>query len=206
MPPRLIIFARYPLPGRTKTRLIQRLGEAEAARLQDAMTRHTLQQASAVASRRRVEIEVRFTGGSSEAMRERYGGDFAYTDQGDGDLGQRLSRAAAEASSRPIVIVGTDCPGISADILDAAFAALSDHDIVLGPALDGGYYLVGCRVFVPALFQGIRWSTSEVLAQTRDAASRAGLSCALLQPLADVDVPDDLPACADLLFRTPPPP
>ncbi len=166
------------------------------------MTRHTLRQASALKSRRPVEIEVRFTGGPSQAMRERYGNGFVYTDQGDGSLGQRLSRAAGEASTpvRPLVIIGTDCPGLSADILDAAFAALGAHDLVLGPAIDGGYYLVGFRAFVPALFQGIRWSTSEVLAQTRDAASRAGLSCVMLPMLADVDRPDDLPGCAELLF------
>jgi rSAM/selenodomain-associated transferase 1 len=205
--PRLIIFARYPLPGRTKTRLIPELGEAGAARLQDAMTRHTLQQAAALARRRRVEVEVRCTGASIEAMRERYGGGFAYAEQGDGDLGDRLSRAAIHAATppRPVVIIGADCPSISAETIHAAFDALAEHDIVLGPALDGGYYLLGLRRFVPALFQGISWSTSEVLAQTRDAAARAGLSCAMLQPLGDVDRPGDLPACADLLNHTPPP-
>ena len=174
--PRLIIFARFPVPGRAKTRLIPALGDAEAARLQDVLTRHTLEQAAALAARRRVEIEVRFTGGPAGAMRARYGGGFVYTDQGDGDLGVRLARAAgdADAAGRPAVIIGTDCPGLTTGDLDAAFDALADHDVVLGPALDGGYYLLGLRRFCPDLFAGIPWSTPQVLSLTRQAAQAQG--------------------------------
>ena len=149
---------------------------------------------------------MRFTDGTAEAMRARYGGGgFAYADQGDGDLGVRLARAAADAgaSGNPVVIVGTDCPGLTADVLDAAFDALAARDVVLGPALDGGYYLVGLRRFCPDLFVGIPWSTPEVLSLTRRAAERAGLTVTLLGPLGDVDVPGDLPACAELRSRRP---
>src|SRR5688572_29542331 len=124
-------------------------------------------------------------------MRARYGSGFAYIDQGDGDLGARIARAAADAemSGRAVVIVGSDCPGLTADVLDAAFDALADCDVVLGPALDGGYYLIGLRRFCPDLFVGIPWSTPDVLSLTRHAAYRAGLTIATLRPLGDVDVP-----------------
>jgi hypothetical protein len=149
--------------------------------------------------RRKVEIEIRFTGGPAAAMSARYGDTFLYTDQGEGDLGQRLASAAYAATTppRPVIIIGTDCPGLTADILCAALDALAENDIVLGPALDGGYYLIGFRRFYPDLFTGIPWSTAEVLPLTRLAASRAGLTIAMLPPLSDVDVPEDLAILPD---------
>lgn len=203
--PRLIIFARYPAPGYAKTRLIPALGDAGAARLQDVLTRHTLQQAADLTGRRHIDVEVRCTGGPVAAMRERYGATFVYADQGDGDLGERLARAAADAarSGCPAVVIGTDCPGITAELLESAFDALANHDVVLGPALDGGYYLIGFRRFARELFENIPWSTPDVLALTCRASERAGLTCAKLGRLADVDVPEDLPACESQSFRQP---
>lgn len=198
--PRLVIFARYPVPGSTKTRLIPAIGAMEAARLQDAMTRHVLGQADALSARRAVEVEVRSTGSTAAAMRERYGGRRAYVAQGVGDLGTRLSCAAAEAtgSGDPVVIVGSDCPDLTADVLAQAFDALAAHDVVLGPATDGGYYLIGLRRNAPELFDPIAWSTDRVLRQTLDVVKRRGLRCLLLPMLCDVDVPADLPAAERL--------
>ena len=200
--PRLVIFARLPVPGRAKTRLIPALGAEGAARLQDVMTRHTLAEAAGVADL--ADVEVRFTGGDAAAMAERYGDAVAYLPQGDGDLGDRLARAtaavpaAAREAPSPVVVIGTDCPGLTTGLLRAAFDALDDHDVVLGPAADGGYYLIGLRRPAPALFAGVAWSTDRVLAQTRSAAERAGLGVALLPTLSDVDVPADLPAARAL--------
>lgn len=203
---RLTVFARYPTPGRAKTRLIPAFGAAGAARLQDALTRHTLDEAAALAARRQIDVEVRFTGAPTAAMRERYGGACAYVEQGEGDLGARLVRATSDSlPGRPVVIVGTDCPGISADVLESAFDALAGADVVIGPATDGGYYLLGLRRFAPALFQGIAWSTAAVAAQTRRAAEQAGFSCSMLRPLTDVDTAGDLEACGQLHFRMPAP-
>jgi rSAM/selenodomain-associated transferase 1 len=207
--PRLIIFARYPEPGRAKTRLIPAMGPAGAARLQDAMTRHTLRQAAAVADVADAEVWYAAAGDgggtAGEAMAHRYGGRrSAYRPQGDGGMGERLARATAAGA--PAVVIGSDCPGLTADLLRAAFDRLSRSDVVLGPAVDGGYYLIGVRRSAPRLFAGIDWSTDRVLAQTRAAAVEARLSVALLPPLADVDVPDDLTACRGLLAADVPPP
>lgn len=201
----LIIFARYPTPGRAKTRLIPALGNAGAARLQDALTRHTLDQAAALSTRRRMSVEIRFTGSSAAAMRERYGDKFTYTDQGVGDLGIRLARAASDAAQLggPIVIIGTDCPTISINVLESAFEALRERDVVFGPALDGGYYLIGFKYFVPELFKGIPWSTPQVFDVSRRVAERAGLSYRILGRLADIDVPEDLEACGEFVTRPP---
>ena len=194
----LIVFARYPTPGRTKTRLIGHLGAQGAAALQDAMTRHTLAQAAAWNVARAERIEVRFTGtdGGAPAMAQRYGETWIYNPQGAGDLGRRMRRAMRDAfqdGAGCVLIIGTDSPGITPEILHEAFAALKTHDLVLGPARDGGYYLIGLGRPCEELFTNISWGRRSVLSQTLKAAELAGLSVHLLRPLGDVDRPCDLP-------------
>lgn len=203
--PTLIIFARYPQPGAVKTRLIPALGAAGAARLQDQMTAQVLKQAITLAAARPVDVEVRFTGGDVESMRARYGGAFRYVPQGDGDLGTRLARAAGDATDAgsPFVIIGSDCPGVSADVLMRAFQMLAEHPLVLGPAADGGYYLIGMRRILPALFQSIAWSTPHVLLQARTAAKKAGVAPFELEILRDVDEPADVLTYPSLTQATP---
>ncbi len=206
--PRVVVFARAPQPGRVKTRLIPALGAAGAARLQDAMTRHTLEQvALLLAAQRNAEAQIRYTPEPVDVMHQRYGDRFSYVPQGEGDLGARLARAAGDAlagGGGPVVLVGSDCPGLTADLLAQALDALARNDIVLGPALDGGYYLIGLRRFLPQLFDRIDWSTPAVLQQTRAAAEAARASCALLQPLGDVDTPNDLPGVLPIAPSPPP--
>lgn len=192
-PPRLVVFARYPVPGKTKTRLIERLGAQEAAQLQDRMTRHTLSQADEFARRSGASVQVYFTGSDRSAMSDRYGDRFDYIEQEEGGLGERLTRAAL-AQDGSVIIIGSDCPGVTAYVLQQAAARLADHDLVLGPSLDGGYYLIGMRQPRCELFTGIDWSTDRVAAQTIDAAHRLGLTCALLERLSDIDRPEDLSA------------
>ena len=92
-----------------------------------------------------------------------------------------------------VVLIGTDCPDLNAQLIAEAFQALGEHDLVLGPAIDGGYYLIGLRRLIPELFTGIPWSTSAVLRQTLRIAQKLELAVAQLPLLSDVDRPEDLP-------------
>lgn len=191
----LIVFARYPQPGVTKTRLIAALGADGAANLSHDMTRHTLDWADRLRKNDAVSVEVRFTGGSATLMQEAFGRDHAYVDQGDGDLGDRLARATNEAFARGaerVVVVGTDCPDLGASLARTAFQRLIDHDLTIGPADDGGYYLIGLRAPAPSLFAGVAWGTQTVLAETLARAAQSGLSYALTETLSDVDRPEDV--------------
>jgi uncharacterized protein len=191
----LIVFVRYPVPGKTKTRLVGQLGREGAAVLQDAMTRHTLAQVTAFLETPGTEAEIRFAGGERTEMAEKYGHQWNYVAQGNGDLGQRLCRAFQQAFSSgvtKVVVIGTDCPEITAASLTTAFDALRKHDLVLGPAVDGGFYLLGLRRPRTSLFAGIAWGTDAVLHQILDTAERLRLSIRLLAPLHDVDRPEDL--------------
>jgi nucleoside-diphosphate-sugar epimerase len=117
------------------------------------------------------------------------------TSQGDGDLGERLARASGEALAagvRRVVVIGSDCPGLEARHLAAAFDALQEQDVVIGPAADGGYYLIGLRGPAPSLFENIAWGTSRVAAQTLATAARQTLRVRQLEVLGDVDRPEDL--------------
>ncbi|MEX0745483.1 MAG: TIGR04283 family arsenosugar biosynthesis glycosyltransferase [Phycisphaeraceae bacterium] len=192
---RLLVFTRYPEPGTTKTRLIPALGAEGAAEFQRQMTRHTLRAARRWQVHAGSEIEVRFAGGDAAAMGTAFGDDLQYTGQGEGSLGQRLHGAfhdTLEGSADAAIAIGTDCPSLDETVLSEAFAALQTHDVVIGPATDGGYYLIGLRRAVPELFQDIDWGTERVLAQTKAVAKRLGLRVAWLKERADVDEPSDL--------------
>jgi len=196
----LVLFTRYPAPGTTKTRLIPELGAEGAARLQRQMTEHALSGALAARNTDGTSIEVRYEGGSRSRMEDWLGFGIQYTPQGSGDLGHRMGRALADAfktGAGAVVIIGSDIPGIGADIIERAFFALAHRPMVLGPASDGGYYLLGLRRDVPrdvrsALFEYIHWGSGHVLAQTMDRAKRLQLDPWQLQPLSDVDRPEDL--------------
>ena len=191
----LIIFTRYPEPGKTKTRLIPALGAEGAATLQRQMTEHTLAQVKELQAKRLVSVEVYFVGGNQQLMQSWLGTSVIYRQQGDGDLGRRMAIAfqtALEAGKQRIVVIGTDCPDLKAEVMVKAFHALEQHDLVLGPAQDGGYYLIGLCRLIPQLFTGISWSTAEVLQQTMSIAQRLELAVAYLPRLSDVDRPEDL--------------
>ncbi len=193
---RLIVFTRYPEPGQTKTRLIPALGPEGAAELHGLMTGRVLLRARQFAANARVSLEVRHDGGTAGDMAAWLGADLAFRSQGDGDVGRRMARAlkaALDDGAGAAVLVGTDCPDISPRIIEDAFRALADHDLVLGPAEDGGYYLIGVTRDAPGLFEDMTWSTDRVLRDTLDRADRLGLKTALVDRLTDVDRPGDLP-------------
>jgi uncharacterized protein len=187
----LMIFSRYPIAGQAKTRLIPALGAAGAAQLQRQMTVQTL----AMALHCQVPLQIRFCGGSQQQMQDWLGAEFDYQLQGEGDLGDRMARSFAAgfgAGYDRIIIIGTDCPQIEPDLIQAAFSQLHQKDLVLGVAADGGYYLIGLRQMLPEIFQNIAWSTELVLVQTLAIADRLSISYGLLKTLSDIDRPEDL--------------
>jgi rSAM/selenodomain-associated transferase 1 len=189
----LVIFAKAPVPGLAKTRLIPALGADGAAALAQRLLEHAVAQ-GVRAGLRQVELCVTpDTGHPVFAQLTRQHG-LALTEQGDGDLGQRMHRALVRRlqQDRGVLLIGTDAPALKVEVLHEAAAALHSHDAVFVPALDGGYALVGLRGPAPALFEGIAWSTPHVMAATRQQALASGLSWAELSALGDVDVPEDL--------------
>jgi len=206
---RIILFTRFPEPGKTKTRLIPALGAEGAASLHRRLTEHALREADRVDA---AEIEVDWTGGDAASMRAWLGDEVRQREQVEGDLGVRMAAAlrAAFAEGAPRALVaGCDCPDLGLETYAAAFDALQEHDLVIGPATDGGYYLIGLRSTashaLPVLFSQMEWSTSHVLSDTVVRARNAGLRLAQLAPLDDVDLPDDLPVWERCSGETPRP-
>ena len=191
----LIIFGRYPAVGRTKTRLIPSLGPAGAAALQKQMTEKTVATACHRLPRRGVRVVLCHEGGDTHRFEQWLGkGKLDYTPQTTGDIGQRMFMAIKRASNQgscQIVLIGTDIPGITSEIMDQAFESLDDHDLVLGPSTDGGYWLVGMKKPVN-IFDGIVWSRADVLEKTLEIARQKQISIDLLDPLTDLDTPSDL--------------
>ena len=182
-----MIFAKAPVAGRVKTRLIPALGPEDAAALAERMLRETV--AQALASGLAVELC-----GEPDPVAWWNGPDVALTPQGGGGLGVRLERAAARvtAGGEAVLLIGADCPGLDAGRLRKAAEALKEHDAVLHPAEDGGYVLLGLRRSHPSLFAGVAWSTAAVAEQTLARIAALGWSVDVRETLADVDEPGDL--------------
>ena len=197
---RLILFTRYPESGTTKTRMIPKLGAEGAAELQRQMTQHILSLVTRFCGLHPTSLEIRFEVGNKNLMKAWLGAGFEYSSQGEGDIGLRMSRAFENGFGRgyeTVVIIGSDIPHITANVLQTAFEGLAKHDLVLGPAGDGGYYLIGMPETVfsranPRLFNGIQWGTNKVLSQTLAVAEELRLDYILLDTLDDVDHPEDL--------------
>lgn len=188
----LILFTRYPEPGATKTRLIPALGPQGAASLQRWMSERALGLAHSFCQRQGLSLEIHFEGGGEEAMRA-WLGPQRFTPQVGTTVGERMAHAFALAFSTGVkraVIIGSDCPGLTVAILEQAFCRLQGCDLVLGPARDGGYYLIGLTEPRPSLFTDIAWGTATVLQQTLDRAR--SLTISQLPPLHDIDRPEDL--------------
>ena len=200
MEERLIIFTRYPETGTTKTRLIPVLGAKGAANLQRKMTEHTLSRVKGLAASNNLTIEIRYDGGNEHLMRRWLGSKFEYASQGDGDLGGRMRRAfedAFKSGAAASIIIGTDIPDLTVADITKAFAALKQKKMVIGPAKDGGYYLIGLQKnavlqAVTELFAGIKWGEHDVLKKTLNISKRLGLNYSLINELDDVDRPEDL--------------
>jgi rSAM/selenodomain-associated transferase 2/rSAM/selenodomain-associated transferase 1 len=191
---RLILFGRYPVPGRTKTRLIPFLGPAGAADLQRRLMEKTLRTASSVASRRGLDLEICFEGADENRMRRWLGPRAIYSIQCAGDVGERMGHAFGRAfqdGCRRVILFGTDVPELSAPLLEKALGGLEKSDLVIGPSTDGGYFLVGLKREAD-LFTDLPWGTNGVLQRTLSRADKLKLSAHLLNPLTDIDTAEDL--------------
>jgi rSAM/selenodomain-associated transferase 1 len=184
---RIVIFAKAPVPGRVKTRLIPALGAEGAAALAGEMLEGTVGEALATG------LPTELCGEPDAREWHPAKAGLALTAQGDGELGERLARAAERALRRgAILLIGSDCPELDRARLRAAADALELHDAVLHPAHDGGYALLGLRRFDRSIFEGIDWSTSVVAAQTLARIEALGWSLHLGETLRDLDEPGDL--------------
>ena len=195
MQKKLIIFSRYPEVGKSKTRLIPGIGAEKATEIHRQMAEFTLRTAQKLKRKQDISIEVAYNGGTTQLMEQWLGSGLSLITQNPGDLGEKMSfsfSTAFESGQEKVVLIGTDCPEITVEILEQAFEALEKHDLVLGPAYDGGYYLIGQRKHYPQLFEEIAWGTDQVLKKTMLLAMQSQISLKLLVRLHDVDHPEDL--------------
>lgn len=190
----LIVFTRWPEPGKVKTRLIPALGAEGAADMHRRMTQQIVGRAWAFCTASDTRLVITHEGGTAEQMRD-WLGPLHFEKQAAGDLGTRLTQAMLRAhatGAEKIVIIGSDCPALDETHLRAAFDRLATHDLVLQPVSDGGYALIGMSQPQPCVFQDIPWSTAGVTEATLQQAQRHGLTTALLEPLDDVDESADM--------------
>ncbi len=184
--PVVIAMLKAPQPGLVKTRLAREVGAEPAVAIYRRLVEHQL---SAVPAEWCMEVHFAPANAAAE-MQQWLGSQYTYFPQLGDDLGERLIHAIAGAFDRGAtvgIIIGGDCPGLDSTCMRDAWRALRSVDVVLGPALDGGYYLIGLRRPVPSLFRGIPWSSSTVLEATEQRIHEAGLSHVLLEAKEDVD-------------------
>ena len=180
----IAILAKAPIPGFAKTRVIPAIGAHAAAVLQERLTERAVATARAAALG-----DLTLWCAPDTTHRSFHDLGVTLNRQPEADLGARM---LAAFGARPTLVIGTDCPALTAAHLRDAAAALTNHDVVLIPAEDGGYVLIGARVAHPELFAGMTWSVPSVLAETRARIAARRLSCAELPALWDVDTEDDL--------------
>lgn len=187
------MFAKAPVAGFAKTRLASVIGDEAAAALASRMLSETVAQAVAA---RVGDVEICCTPDTSHAQFaiEQSRHDVALTIQDEGDLGTRMSSAFNRAlnTHRHVIIIGTDTPGLLAAHLQQAAHALLTHDAVFAPAHDGGYVMLGLSRAMPSVFEGVAWSTAEVMAQTREKLTALNAKCFELPVFFDIDEASDL--------------
>ena len=196
MTPCLVVMAKLPRPGKVKTRIASVLGDDRAAEIYECALHDTLAVAASIPD---VACILSYAPPTDEGRRyfEQAAPMFVLIPQQGATLGERLSATFAQLlqSYSQVVVIGSDSPDLPAAIIARAFNLLgAPADAVIGPAKDGGYYLVGLRAVQPSLFESIDWGTDAVLAQTRQRAEAAGLLIADLPLWHDLDTVDDLNA------------
>ncbi len=187
---RLLIFLKAPRPGHVKTRLAAALGPERAAEAYRQLLGTLLHRLAELPS-----AELRFApDDAAPEIQPWLHPGWTRSPQGPGDLGQRLTNAFAAtfaSGAERVVIIGSDCPDVSVCDIEFAWSALHTNDVVLGPATDGGYWLIGLRRPAPELFTAMPWSTPQVFAETCARCARHRLRLQLLRELTDIDEPAD---------------
>ena len=195
---RLLVFARLPELGKVKTRLAESIGDEKALAVYSAMLHDVLRAIGE--SRDETEVEIAWAPSdraNGEVLRKAFG-PHTLVMQAGANLGDRLSMAFSERfffhRTQKVIAIGVDEPRISRELVDHAFALLDSCEWVVGPALDGGYYLIGCRaaVFNPAIFSDMPWGTAAVMPQTLERIRACAQTTALLPVRYDIDVLEDL--------------
>jgi rSAM/selenodomain-associated transferase 1 len=186
----LIIFTKNPVHGQVKTRLAATIGRDKALDIYKQMLRYTV----AITSNLAV---IKYLYYSDSITKDDYWSDKIYTKelQHGADLGARMENAFRhlfELEYQRIVIIGTDCPELTPGVISSAFDSLKNNDVVIGPASDGGYYLLGMNKMYAGLFHDIAWSSETVLQDTLTACSGAKLATTILGELSDIDTEEDL--------------
>lgn len=192
--PLLLLFLRAPRSGSVKSRLAAGVGDARALALYRRLAEHAAGAARAAAGP--LALRFLFTPDDAEKEMREWLGEADWRPQGGGDLGARLERAFDDGFAEgygPVLALGSDLPALRAEDVAEAVRALERAGAVVGPAEDGGYWLIGLTRPQPAVFRGIRWSTPQVLPQTLSRLEAAGTPPHLLRTLRDVDTQDDLP-------------
>lgn len=196
-PERLLVFLRRPEPGRVKTRLAATVGQQAASDLYGRMSRRVLGTVAGWDRPGVRRVAVVSPPDALEGIERTLPPGMEAEAQSPGDLGTRMEAAFARAfggGASRVAAIGTDCVDVTGDLLDLAFEALRDRDAVLGPARDGGYWLLGLARPLPGVFRGIPWGTDGVLAATRERLREVRVEPALLPVLRDLDTEEDLRA------------
>ncbi len=191
----LAVFVKEPRPGAVKSRLAARIGPERAAAVYRAIAEEALRRTAPRGDE--YSRLLFFTPPQARTAVEQWLPGPVLLPQVEGELGERMSSALSEIfgrGARRAAVVGTDVPRLSREDVRQAFEGLDAHDLVLGPATDGGYYLLALKRPEPALFRGIPWSTPAVLTTTLERAAQSGRSVWLLRTLGDVDTAEDLAA------------
>lgn len=184
----LIVFVRNPESGKVKTRLAAQIGNEKALAIYIKLLHHTRD----VAEKASGDHYVFATGPLMDDTWK----DFTVAQQSEGDLGRKMKQAfdyLFNKGYKNVVIIGSDCPALTTDHINNAFATLKTHDVVIGPANDGGYYLLGMKKLHMPVFEKKQWSTASVLTETIASLNHSTLTYKLLETLTDVDEKNDLP-------------
>ena len=193
--PVLVVFAKTPVPGQVKTRLIPELGEDGAASLDKTLMERTLKTAGQSVIK---HIELHCTPSITDPVLQDYRNEYnlsLHLQQGN-DLGERMHHAFTQVlfNNAAAILIGCDCPGLTPEDLNTAKEKLDeDYDVVIGPANDGGYYLIGLKQEQKQLFEDIDWGTAGVLDKTRERIKKNNLKWFELPAYTDIDRPEDLP-------------
>jgi uncharacterized protein len=195
---RLLVFARLPELGKVKTRLASSLGDARALAIYEAMVGDLLVSIGDSTEELAIEIVWAPTPAANGETLHRAFGNRAMAMQTGATLGDRLAIAFSERfffhGAKKIIAIGVDDPRLSREIVDHAFGLLDSVEWVLGPATDGGYYLIGCRAaaFDSEVFREIEWGTARVLSQTLEKIREREKTVAMMPPRSDIDTAEDL--------------